>query len=231
MKDMPGQSAGSRTRTAAQGRLSVLPRWTHRLYAWALGRFWTPCPLCGAGFGGHEWRDRNGNMSTVPIPEHAAICPRCTRAGRAHATAAGRDGQILRTADLVTIDGAGHGIFIGPAGDDGAVLAWTPEGGELAAFTAQDITLEGSPAGGLPDELRHQYAHVRYAHHQQPPAGPRPSWQDGDSHAGCDACTDHANDEPGGGPVTLTAGEIRASEARTRSLSRLLQERKDIPGA
>ncbi len=39
-----------------------------------------------------------------------------------------------------------------------------------------------------------------------------------------DACADHAIDEPDDGqPFTLTAGEIRASHARTQNLSRLLQ--------
>ena len=85
MDDAPTQPADPGTMAAARGRLSLLPRWAHRLYAKALGYFWTTCPLCGAGFGGHEWRERNGNMDCIPIPGHAAICPRCTLGGRAHA--------------------------------------------------------------------------------------------------------------------------------------------------
>lgn len=33
---------------------SRLPRWAHRLYAWAVRYFWLPCPRCGRYFGGHE---------------------------------------------------------------------------------------------------------------------------------------------------------------------------------
>ena len=31
-----------------------LPRSIHKLYANLLGYFWSPCPLCGRYFGGHE---------------------------------------------------------------------------------------------------------------------------------------------------------------------------------
>lgn len=31
------------------------PRWTHWLRATVCGYFWMPCPLCGHGFGGHEY--------------------------------------------------------------------------------------------------------------------------------------------------------------------------------
>ena len=62
-------------------------RATHRVFAKALGFFWIPCPLCGAEFGGHEWRDIDGKCSSIPAGEPntgTAICPACTRAGRGH---------------------------------------------------------------------------------------------------------------------------------------------------
>lgn len=34
-------------------------RWLNRLYARYYRYFWLPCPICGEGFGGHEW-----------LPEH-----------------------------------------------------------------------------------------------------------------------------------------------------------------
>jgi len=33
------------------------PRWLNRLWSWLGGYFWSPCPLCGRCFGGHEWRE------------------------------------------------------------------------------------------------------------------------------------------------------------------------------
>lgn len=63
-----------------------IPRRLHQLYAWALGYFWLPCPLCRRPFGGHEWRDIDGQVSSVPRPAAPgtswAICPRCTAVGR-----------------------------------------------------------------------------------------------------------------------------------------------------
>jgi hypothetical protein len=63
----------------------MIPRRAHQLYAWLAGWFWTPCPLCGAKFGGHEWRDIDGKPSVIPVPDKpgtgTAICPACTRAG------------------------------------------------------------------------------------------------------------------------------------------------------
>lgn len=65
-----------------------LPRWLHRFYAWVTGRFWLPCPHCGAVFGGHEWLfdqeyRANGHLASVWIEggHHRAICPACTLAG------------------------------------------------------------------------------------------------------------------------------------------------------
>lgn len=59
-------------------------RRAHHAFAAAAGYFWTPCPLCGAPFGGHEWRDQDGLIAATPKPGggHTAICPTCTRAGR-----------------------------------------------------------------------------------------------------------------------------------------------------
>lgn len=63
-------------------RLRTLNKAWSRLFRY----FWTPCPLCGQEFGGHEWRDIDGKLSSIPKPGHAvgtstAICPDCTRAG------------------------------------------------------------------------------------------------------------------------------------------------------
>jgi hypothetical protein len=68
------------------------PPWrqAHRLYAFLLGYFWVPCPLCGRYFGGHEWRDINGLPSSIPAGDPGiskGICPKCTRAGRGVPTA------------------------------------------------------------------------------------------------------------------------------------------------
>lgn len=62
-------------------------RRAHRWWANRRGYFWSPCPLCAVSFGGHEWRDVRGRISTVPDPLGPAnmsvgICPTCTRLGR-----------------------------------------------------------------------------------------------------------------------------------------------------
>jgi hypothetical protein len=62
-----------------------LPRTLHHAYAWLLGYFWIPCPLCGRHFGGHEWGwGDDEHPSAIPKPEGGgtAICPRCTAEGR-----------------------------------------------------------------------------------------------------------------------------------------------------
>jgi hypothetical protein len=64
-------------------------RLLHRLYARWGGYFWLPCPLCGQHFGGHEWRDVDGKVASIPTghpgnalwSESEGICPDCTRAG------------------------------------------------------------------------------------------------------------------------------------------------------
>ena len=69
-------------------RMSYLPRWLHRFYAWLGGYFWLPCHLCGRNTGGHEWKDRNGLSSSVTTEVRPGgrtgkgICPACTRAGK-----------------------------------------------------------------------------------------------------------------------------------------------------
>jgi hypothetical protein len=62
-----------------------IPRAVHRWYAGVFGYFWTPCPLCGAMFGGHEWKERDGKPASIPSGKPGirdAICPACTKAGR-----------------------------------------------------------------------------------------------------------------------------------------------------
>lgn len=67
----------------------MIPRCLHQLYAFWLGYFWLPCPLCGKYFGGHEWKDRKGRSSRIVDPARSrpgatyrtGICPNCTRDG------------------------------------------------------------------------------------------------------------------------------------------------------
>lgn len=65
-------------------RISRLPRWVHRWFAWQFGYFWLPCPLCRRPFGGHEQRDIDGKSGSIANPvkrwSFRAICPACTRA-------------------------------------------------------------------------------------------------------------------------------------------------------
>lgn len=42
-----------------------LPRFIHRLYAYCLGYFWLPCPVCGEYTGGHECSEVGG-LKTSP---------------------------------------------------------------------------------------------------------------------------------------------------------------------
>jgi hypothetical protein len=62
-------------------------RWAHRLYAWIFRYFWSPCPICGRHFGGHEWREIDGKPDTIIVEVGATwtrgrgICPQCTVAG------------------------------------------------------------------------------------------------------------------------------------------------------
>jgi hypothetical protein len=71
-------------------------------------------------------------MSSIPIPG-AAICPTCTRAGRAHAPGRDRDGVLLHTGELVRVIGEGWGLFITPAADGSEdVFVWLLASRELA---------------------------------------------------------------------------------------------------
>lgn len=56
----------------------------HRWYAFVFGYAWGPCPLCGREFGGHQWKDRKGKISRIPVTPGTfrAICPACTIAGK-----------------------------------------------------------------------------------------------------------------------------------------------------
>jgi hypothetical protein len=62
-------------------------RWPHRVYALVFGYFWLECPACGKGFGGHEWKDRRGKLSSIPCGSctdsghRIGICPECTLDG------------------------------------------------------------------------------------------------------------------------------------------------------
>lgn len=61
-----------------------MPRSLHRLYANLRGYFWTDCPVCGAWFGGHEWKLDGPLVATIPtgVPNTGtAICPSCTVIG------------------------------------------------------------------------------------------------------------------------------------------------------
>ena len=123
------------------GRISLLPRWAHFLYARSMGYFWDACPLCGRHFGGHEWRDINGNMSSLPVPG-GAICPQCTRNGRAHAAGRDRDGRTLRIGQPVTVADEGRGIFICPVADGSAnALVWLTGSRELVTLPERTIIL------------------------------------------------------------------------------------------
>lgn len=57
----------------------------HKVYAFVAGYCWIPCPLCGQGFGGHEWQDIGGKPSVLYTNKTGTgrgICPDCTREGK-----------------------------------------------------------------------------------------------------------------------------------------------------
>jgi hypothetical protein len=71
--------------TYRTGRPRRLNRAVNKIFAAVFGYFWLPCPLCDQHFGGHEWRDIDGNISDIQIDGEEvrkAICPDCTRAGK-----------------------------------------------------------------------------------------------------------------------------------------------------
>lgn len=47
----------------------------HHAWAYVAGYFWTPCPVCGEDFGGHEWRDRRHTIWKGS--RGVATCPKC----------------------------------------------------------------------------------------------------------------------------------------------------------
>lgn len=51
------------------------PRFLHRLYAYLLGYFWKPCPICSNYFGGHE-HNRCATLYTSP-GMGKLTCPDC----------------------------------------------------------------------------------------------------------------------------------------------------------
>ena len=53
------------------------PRWMHRLWAYLLGYFWAPCPVCGREFGGHEWDGQGIPKRTEPYIKRAVCSPEC----------------------------------------------------------------------------------------------------------------------------------------------------------
>lgn len=83
-----------------------LPRFVHRFYARLTGRFWLPCPHCGAMFGGHEWladhEDRaGGHLATVRMSgRNLGICPPCTLGGVGCRSHAAHNRRHLRCAYL-----------------------------------------------------------------------------------------------------------------------------------
>ncbi len=54
-------------------------RWLHRLYAFVMGYFWLPCPLCGEHFGGHEARGEDALWREYGRGQ--GVCPRCGEDG------------------------------------------------------------------------------------------------------------------------------------------------------
>jgi hypothetical protein len=64
-----------------------LPRFVHRVRAFAGGYFWLPCPQCGRPFGGHEVRGPayegprvvmfNVAGADGTVGGHRIVCPDC----------------------------------------------------------------------------------------------------------------------------------------------------------
>jgi hypothetical protein len=49
------------------------PRALNQMYAYSQGYFWISCPICGKGFGGHEWSETLMESENRGI----AVCPLC----------------------------------------------------------------------------------------------------------------------------------------------------------
>ncbi len=56
--------------------LPYRPRFINKLYAWVMGYFWLPCPVCGNNFGGHEWREPYEGLMDSPF-HGKGVCPKC----------------------------------------------------------------------------------------------------------------------------------------------------------
>ena len=52
-----------------------MPRWTHKFYAFFMGYFWLPCPICRQAFGGHEIYAGPGLMDTPGSGK--CVCRNC----------------------------------------------------------------------------------------------------------------------------------------------------------
>lgn len=58
--------------------MNIIPRWMHRIWARFGGYFWLPCPVCNQYFGGHEVRDTNATLYSVPYNGSGRItCRHC----------------------------------------------------------------------------------------------------------------------------------------------------------
>ena len=50
-------------------------RTLNRLYAFAMGYFWIPCPMCANKYGGHEWKE--GDILPMADGRGKRVCPEC----------------------------------------------------------------------------------------------------------------------------------------------------------
>ena len=55
--------------------MKIPTRILNRIYAYAFGFFWSPCPICGELFGGHEWD--YGNSLLITQFSGTAVCRNC----------------------------------------------------------------------------------------------------------------------------------------------------------
>ena len=51
------------------------PRLLNRIWAFLMGYFWLPCPICNKNFGGHEWSE--SLMIDWGEGEGEGTCPKC----------------------------------------------------------------------------------------------------------------------------------------------------------
>ena len=55
-----------------------MPRFLHRWYAYLMGYFWLPCPLCEEYMGGHEWTNHDG-IRGAAAGMTQGICNACAK--------------------------------------------------------------------------------------------------------------------------------------------------------